>query len=60
MFVKLTWNERNEKWYLKDIENGAFIMDLPDCANTRKLFGVGEDRKFVMGKLIFEEDRGTA
>jgi hypothetical protein len=33
----LEWCEAKDEWHLKD-HNGAFVYELRDCANMRRLF----------------------
>ena len=37
ILIKMEWNEPSQKWLMK-LPSGAFLYDLWDCENIRKLF----------------------
>lgn len=54
--VVVEWNEPRQEWLIKRAKNGAFLMNLPDCENTRKIFGI-ENKETVKGTFWFQEDK---
>jgi hypothetical protein len=50
----IEWNEKEQKWLMKQARTGAFIYDFWDCANFRKFFDADKE-KSAKYRIIIEK-----